>query len=376
MNFSKKKILIFHPALAPYRIDLFNSINENFEAEFYFFNRNLLNQKFDQENLQKLIGFECKYLDRGFNLRNRSFRFGLRKIIKECQPDIVICPEYNLVNLVAIVHRFFSKRKYKIITICDDNVKIAKSIPLIKKLIRNFFLKHLDYVILTHQDIIDWYKSNLSPKSELLLFPIIRNEVLFFKQLRSSIPISEEYRSKYDLENKKVLLFVGRLVEVKNTQRLLESFALMLNSVDDTVLVLVGSGELEATLLQEIGNLNISKFVIMPGRFEGNDLLAWYLIGDVFILPSISETFGAVINEALLSGCYVLASREAGGASLIEENINGNIFDPYSVTELSNILIQTFQKGELFKRHVDLKENKMLISFQCHVDALVEKINE
>ena len=66
---NKKKILIIHPALAPYRIDFFNSLYQHFDAKFYFFNENLLNQKFDQDRLKKSLNFTCNYLKKGINFK-------------------------------------------------------------------------------------------------------------------------------------------------------------------------------------------------------------------------------------------------------------------------------------------------------------------
>ena len=65
------------------------------------------------------------------------------------------------------------------------------------------------------------------------------------------------------------------------------------------------------------------------------------------ILPSISESFGAVINEALLAGNYVLASNLAGGSSLINENINGNTFNPYEVNEMARLILDTISNPKI-----------------------------
>ena len=107
----KKKLLVFHPALAPYRIDFLNSVNEHFDTKFYFSNTNLLNQKFDQEKLKKQIDFECNYLTKGFNLRGRSIRFGLISIIKREKPDLILSTEFNIISLYAIIAvKYFSKK--------------------------------------------------------------------------------------------------------------------------------------------------------------------------------------------------------------------------------------------------------------------------
>jgi hypothetical protein len=62
----KKKVLVFHPALAPYRVDFFNAIHKNFDASFYFSSPNVKEQYFDQESLQRDCNFSCNYLENGF----------------------------------------------------------------------------------------------------------------------------------------------------------------------------------------------------------------------------------------------------------------------------------------------------------------------
>ena len=64
------KVLVFHPALAPYRVDFFNALNNYFEASFYFSLKNVNDQKFDQENLKSLCNFNCNYISRCCTLEN------------------------------------------------------------------------------------------------------------------------------------------------------------------------------------------------------------------------------------------------------------------------------------------------------------------
>ena len=79
------------------------------------------------------------------------------------------------------------------------------------------------------------------------------------------------------------------------------------------------------------------------GRLEGDALNAWYNVADVFILPSYLEAFGAVTNEALLAGCYVLVSQKAGSSCLVVEGENGYTFQPYNVDELVQKMRQVSQ---------------------------------
>ena len=53
----KKKLLVFHPALAPYRVDQFNFISQLFDLEVVFIYRNISDNKFDQRKLLSLLHF-------------------------------------------------------------------------------------------------------------------------------------------------------------------------------------------------------------------------------------------------------------------------------------------------------------------------------
>ena len=175
----KKRLLVIHPALAPYRVDFFNSLNYNFESTFYFFNDNLLNQKFNQDNLKQSIDFKCNYIKNGFNFFGRSLRFGITAIIRQEKPDIILLPEYNVLNITVILYRFLFNKKFKIYSICDDNIVVASNATLLRKVLRSFQLKYVNGVILTHYGILEWYKKQLNPNSDLLIFPIIREEKNF-----------------------------------------------------------------------------------------------------------------------------------------------------------------------------------------------------
>ena len=372
----KKKLVVFHPALAPYRVDFFNALNENFDAVFYFFNENLLNQKFEQDRLKQKLNFQPLFLNSGLNLSGRTFRFGVRRIVKKIQPDVIICPEFNPINLFVILIRCLSRKKYKIYTLCDDNMLLAKDANFVKKIFRFALLRWLDGIIFTHQEIAEWYKEQFHPKGALLVFPIIRKEKPYTDQLQKSLSIARQYIAEYKLTGKKVLLFVGRLVKVKNLERLIDAFRIVHDKQEETLLVLVGSGGLENTLKKKVNDLGLNEHVVFPGRFEGEALSAWYLCAGIFILPSISETFGAVINEALLSGCYVLASKIAGGSSLIEDNINGNTFNPYDTQEIAKAITHIIDDEKLFNDQGELKKSRMSINFEEHFQHIITQVGK
>lgn len=116
----------------------------------------------------------------------------------------------------------------------------------------------------------------------------------------------------------KNFLFVGRLVEVKNLPWLFERF----NEHPELNLTIIGFGEQETLLKSLIKGDNIT----ILGAVENTKLSVFYKQADVFILPSISETWGLVVEEALNNGIPVMVSDRVGCCEDLVNTEYGVIF--------------------------------------------------
>lgn len=114
-------------------------------------------------------------------------------------------------------------------------------------------------------------------------------------------------------------LFVGRLIEEKNLGWLIDRFA----EHPELNLSIIGFGPLEQALKKKVKSPNIT-FV---GAINNTELPKWYQEADVFILPSKSETWGLVVEEALNNGTPVMLSEAVGCADdLVQELATGVVF--------------------------------------------------
>lgn len=116
-------------------------------------------------------------------------------------------------------------------------------------------------------------------------------------------------------------LFVGRLVKEKNLKLLINVF----NELPQYTLTIVGFGEQEKEL-KHLAKANIS----FLGAIENKQLSKIYQSHDVFILPSQSETWGLVVEEALNNGLPVIVSEHVGCHEAIVNDSNGLVFSPYN----------------------------------------------
>lgn len=370
----KQKVLIFHPALAPYRIDLFNCLSKKFKTSFYFYLTNVVDQKFDQEKLMYKCEFNVQYLDKGFECLGRSVRFGIRKIIRNEKPDIVICSEFNAVTILTYLYKRIYHKKYKMYTICDDSLDNALKRKGYRAVLRNFISKNIDGIILPSQAVCDWFKNHISSNLNTFILPVMHNDQVFRKELEKSLVAANDYILSENLEGKKVILYVGRLTAVKNLFFLLRAIARIKD--ENYCLVIVGDGVLKQKLQNITTALKIKDKVIFMGRKEGSALLAWYNVADIFVLPSTNEPFGAVVNEALLAGCHVLCSKRAGASSIINSS-NGRVFDPNNEDELLSCINEKLNQSEpIIIGKVQLRESKMPFTFSSIMDTFLRQLEE
>lgn len=119
-----------------------------------------------------------------------------------------------------------------------------------------------------------------------------------------------------------VLLHVGRLAAEKNLQLIADLWPMLHQRHPRARLVLVGDGPARAELQQQ---LPPSMNVVFAGMRHGEDLAACYASGDLFVFPSITETYGNVTPEALASGLPVMAFQYAAAALLVRDGVNGGL---------------------------------------------------
>ena len=114
-----------------------------------------------------------------------------------------------------------------------------------------------------------------------------------------------------------VVLLVGRLAKEKNLDLAVEAFCAMRRERPQARLVVVGDGPLRAGLQARHPE------VIFTGTLRGEELAAHYASADIFLFPSLTETFGNVVLEAMASGLAVVAFDDAAAREHVQDGENG-----------------------------------------------------
>ena len=369
---SNHRTIIFHPALAPYRIDFFNSLSEAFDAEIYFEFNNPLEQTFDQQALRERLRFTPHFLRPGF-LGIKNLRLEVLSILWRKRPDVVFVSEYNLLGLLVCLFKFLFHWRMRVITTCDDNLWMAQQAGKVKRLTRYCMLHVLDGVILADKQACQWYQQTLSYKASYVYFPIIQSDEVFRARLAQALPLATEIAARLNVIGKKVILYVGRLAEVKQVSLLIAAFQQITSRHPEARLLIVGDGPLRQALEQQAKAEKEAGIVCFAGKQEGMQLLAYYNVAQLFVLPSYYEPFGTVVNEALLSGCYTLCTQVAGATCLIAPGQNGELFDSSSTEQLASLLSDALSKMPSLA-HIALKNNLMNLHYEEQCKHLLQSL--
>ena len=146
-----------------------------------------------------------------------------------------------------------------------------------------------------------------------------------------------KFRNMYRLNDRKVVLFVGRLLPIKGLTYLIEAVK---HTETKPAAVIIGgeapgySGTRQS-LEQKVQELGLNQDVFFLGEFPKQDLGAAYVAADLFVLPSLGEGMPLALLEAMAYGKCVLATEVPGNRDVVKDGWNGLLVEPRNPVELA-----------------------------------------
>ncbi|RKY63388.1 MAG: glycosyltransferase, partial [Candidatus Latescibacterota bacterium] len=151
---------------------------------------------------------------------------------------------------------------------------------------------------------------------------------------------------KYKLNDFKVLLTVARLVSTekyKGYDKVISALPKVIKKVPNIKYILVGRGNDIPRIKKLAKKLGVEKYVIFTGFVPDEDLVDYYNLCDVFIMPSKKEGFGIVFLEALACGKPVICGNKDGSVDAVLNGKLGILVDPDSIDQIAEAIINVLQ---------------------------------
>ncbi len=159
-------------------------------------------------------------------------------------------------------------------------------------------------------------------------------------------------RARHKLVGRRVILTVGRLVERKGHDRVIQALSRVVLDVPDAVYLVVGRGP-EEDRLRALARANrVEDRVVFCGFVPETELMAYYLACDVFAMPNRevggdTEGFGIVFVEAGACGKPVVGGRSGGAVEVIRDGVTGFLVDPEDVEETARAIVRLLRDPKL-----------------------------
>jgi PEP-CTERM/exosortase A-associated glycosyltransferase len=177
----------------------------------------------------------------------------------------------------------------------------------------------------------------------------------------------EEFIENYNLKGKKVIGFVGSFYRYEGLDLLIDAFAHTSTTMPESVLLLVGGGEMEKELRKKIQWLNLGEKVVMTGRVSHNCIPSIYALIDVLVYPRYSMRLTELVTplkplEAMAMGKALVVSDVGGHRELIRNNETALLFPAGNKIALAesieSLLTDHALRGKMEKQGIEwVKEN-------------------
>ena len=141
-------------------------------------------------------------------------------------------------------------------------------------------------------------------------------------------------------EGRTVLATVSRLVREKNLDLLLDAFRRVARAAPSTLLLIVGEGSHRGQLERHARRLGIASRVLFAGLVPHERVPAFYQAADIFVFPSVIESQGLVVLEALASGLPVVAPRDQAYAPFVQDGRTGRLVHPVTAEQFARSTLE------------------------------------
>lgn len=232
----------------------------------------------------------------------------LKRIIKRGNYDIIHIHGNSALMTIELLAAQSDKNLIKVVHAHNTDC----SHKILHKILYSKFIKTYDYALACSEAAGKWlYKDNKY---------LVMNNAIEADRFDFDVKVRSQIRKKNDNDDKFVILHIGLFNEQKNHLFLIDIFKELLKREPCAELRLIGQGSKVDEIKEKVKFYGIEKSVVFVGTTHKPE--NEYMGADVFVFPSIFESFGLVTVEAQCSGLPCVVSTEVPNSVAITENID------------------------------------------------------
>jgi len=237
-----------------------------------------------------------------------------------------------------------------VVSIHGGEINMFKKFKFLRKIIINGLNQSSKIIANSTYTKNEMIKLGANPK-KIIIIKMSPN----FIELETNYENIKTFRKKFS--ESKIILFTGRLVELKGVEYLIRS----LNEIkkSDVHLIIAGNGPLKNDLEKLTRSLNLENKVTFFGWADNQELGLLHSISDIFVCPSIVDSAGATeglglaIPEAMKSGLPVIASAVGGIIDTVKNEVNGILVEEKNPKAIASAIERIISDEELRKKIIE-----------------------
>lgn len=282
------------------------------------------------------------------SLDSVSFSERLRALFKtfrDFKPDVLNINGWF--DPAQVVLALYAKKLGVKLVISSESSQLDRPRKNFKESLKTRFLRRADAFFCFGKTSVEYLKS-LSVSESLI--PVKRAAVVDNERIARTF--AEAARGAQERKHRN-FIYVGRLASEKNLPLLLSAYRNCIETAQHANwgLIFVGDGPMKGQLIKTAAEHGLSG-VTFAGGMPWHEVPTYLAQADVLILPSLSEPWGLVVNEAMVCGLPVVVSSQCGCVGdLVQHGQNGFTFDPEEEKELTAALLHYINHPDDVARH-------------------------
>ena len=217
-----------------------------------------------------------------------------------------------------------------------------------KDIFFNVLRRHVSGVLAIGQANAAYWRRYLGSETPIYSMPYAVDNAFFEHEATESVSQSDTLRAALRLRHDvPVILFASKLQTRKRCGDLLEAWLRLRTSGTDAYLVIIGDGEERTRLEAWAAKTEFAHDIRFAGFKNQTELPAYFVLCDVFVLPSVHEPWGLVVNEVMNAARAVIVSDDVGcQPDLVHDGVNGRVFPAGNIDALTAALEDVLSSRE------------------------------
>lgn len=335
------KILYLTNLPSPYRVKFFSELGKLCELTVIY-ERKSASDRDSKWHVEADRTYTEVYLE-GYEIgTDNSCNFKILKYLNKSYDHVVVGMYSTVTAMIAIE---YMKLRHIPFVISTDGGFIKEE-STAKFYLKKHFISAANAWLSTGKATTDYFTHYGAKLNRIFCYPFTS----LYEQEILKVPLSEEQkcliRSKLGMTENKIILTVGRFIPSKGFDILLKACA----GVDSKIGIYIVGGKPTKEYLSMQKDLELSQ-VHFVDFMRKEDLNWYYKASDLFVLPTRTDVWGLVINEAMAYGLPVITTNSCiAGRELVEKGINGYLYEAEDINELNRLMTLLCSDNNDFKK--------------------------